>query len=119
MGRPNNDPTIAGPSIVLLQERFRQLEKAKVQRENRTQNLFSHPQVMTQIKNHASVKPEFTHELIFRSEMFDSDQDKFFLELSLNNKHTGYQVRKTQPLWWALTPKCKYENSEVDTSLHL
>lgn len=119
MGRPNNDPTISGPSIVLLQQRFRQLEKAKKQRKNRTSKLFSQPQLMTQIKNHASVKPEFTHELILRSEMIDSDQDKFFLELSLNNKHRSYQVRKTQPLWRALTAKCKYENSEIDTSLHL
>lgn len=119
MGRHNSDPAyITGPSIALLQERFRQLEKAKEQRENRTKKLFSQPQAMTPTKNHAPVKKEFTHELIFRSNILESDQDKLFLGLSLNSKHTGFQVRKTQPSWLASIPKCKYQISEVDTSLH-
>ncbi|KAK4344186.1 hypothetical protein RND71_037280 [Anisodus tanguticus] len=120
MRRQNRDPTYTtGSSIALLQERFRQLEKAKEQRENRTMKLFSQPQVMTSTKIYAHVKPEFTHELNFQSEMLESDHDKLFLGLSLNSKHTGYQVRTTQPSWRVLKPKRKYENSEVDTSLHL
>ncbi|KAF3621320.1 hypothetical protein FXO38_31864 [Capsicum annuum] len=120
MGRQNStDPTIAGPSIALLQERFRQLEKAKELRENRSKILFSQPQVMTPATNHDPVKPEFTHEVSFRSEILESDQDKLFLDLSLNSKHNGYQVRETQLSWRALKSKCKYDNSEVDTSLHL
>lgn len=120
MERPNNDANnIAGPSIALLQERFRQLEKAREQREDKTLKLFPEPQVMnisTKICIPAH-KQGLQHDQLV---IFPSEKDHLSLGLSLNNSNrTSHRATKTPTFWSGFSSKRKFENSDVDTSLHL
>ncbi|KAM3301447.1 hypothetical protein P3S67_015949 [Capsicum chacoense] len=127
MGRTNNnnDANVAGPSIALLQERFRQLERAREQREEKTLKLFPEPQVI-KISNKNYVPSsnqglQRDQRVIFPSRTYEKDHN-LSLGLSLNNSNnnqTGLRVTKTQKFWSGFSPKRKLGNSDVDTSLHL
>ncbi|KAK4363176.1 hypothetical protein RND71_018417 [Anisodus tanguticus] len=124
MGRPNNnDANVAGPSIALLQERFRQLERAREQREDKTLKLFPEPQV-TKISTKSYVPAnqglQRDQRVIFPSGTHEKDHN-LSLGLSLNNNsnQTGYRTMKTQRFWSGFSPKRKFGNSDVDTSLRL
>ncbi|OIT26176.1 hypothetical protein A4A49_64897 [Nicotiana attenuata] len=120
MERPNNDTNnIAGPSIALLQERFRQLEKAREQREDKTLKLFPEPQVMNiSTKNCIPAQnQELQHDEMV---IFPSEKDHLSLGLSLNNSNqTGFRAMKTRTFWSGFSANRIFENSDVDTSLHL
>ncbi|KAL2493532.1 uncharacterized protein Fot_37289 [Forsythia ovata] len=74
MGRQNNDPEVVGSSIVLLQERFRQLQRLKEKREEKELvKLFVDP-----IQNKIS----------FSSSNHADFQDPLALGLNLNGKNT-------------------------------
>lgn len=124
MGRPNNnDANVAGPSIALLQERFRQLERAREQREDRTLKLFPEPEVLKiSNKNYIPANQGLQRDqrVIFPSGTHEKDHN-LSLGLSLNNNsnQTGLRGMKTQKFWSGFSPKRKFGNSDVDTSLHL
>uniref|UniRef100_A0A5B7BZL8 Uncharacterized protein n=1 Tax=Davidia involucrata TaxID=16924 RepID=A0A5B7BZL8_DAVIN len=125
MGRQNSDPTVAGSSIALLQERFRQLQRVREKREERELlKLFSEPERSTPTMNLEPAKLSFQPEMIFppRPTLHDS------LSLGLNSqsKHADFRAIKTPPstnLWSTdaavMSTSQIFENSEVDTSLHL
>lgn len=123
MGRQNNDAVIVGPSIALLQERFRKLERMKEKREEERQIMFSaEPKRMISPSNYNSI----TDELFLASR--PGFQDPLSLALNMNTKHADYRVvRSGQPSFSSLrfadkrdvkTPH-KFDISDVDTSLHL
>lgn len=123
MGRQNNDAVIVGPSIALLQERFRKLERMKEKREEERQIMFSaEPKRMISPSNYNSI----TDELFLASR--PGFQDPLSLALNMNPKHADYRVvRSGQPSFSSLrfaekrdvkTPH-KFDISDVDTSLHL
>lgn len=123
MGRQNNDPAIVGPSIALLQERFRKLERMKEKREEERQIMFSaEPKRIISPSNYNSI----TDELFLPSR--PACQDPLSLALNLNTKHADYKVvRSGQPsissLWFGekrdAKTRQKFDISDVDTSLHL
>lgn len=127
MGRQTGDPTTVSPSIALLQERFRHLEKVKERREERDLlKLFSETErnAPTMVFDQHS-KSSFQSEMIIphRSTL----QDSLSLGLNLRTDPAGLRAMKMQPLTnsWpygtaatAGTSKSS-ENSGVDTSLHL
>ncbi|CAI9782290.1 unnamed protein product [Fraxinus pennsylvanica] len=107
MGRQNNDPKVVGSSIVLLQERFRQLQRLKEKREERDLlKLFVDP-----IQN----------KMRFSSPKHDF-QDPLALGLNLYGENTAdIQALDTQLRSGAdLRVPCSFEiNTDVDTPLHL
>lgn len=123
-GLNNNDANVAGPSIALLQERFRQLERAREQREDKTLKLFPEAQVI-KISNNNYIPSnqglQRDQRVIFPSGTHEKDH---ILSLGLclnnnNNNQIGLRVMKTQKFWPGFSPKGKFGNSDVDTSLHL
>ncbi|KAK4714026.1 hypothetical protein R3W88_019933 [Solanum pinnatisectum] len=128
MGRPNNNNNndtnvAAGPSIALLQERFRQLERAREQREDKTLKLFPEAQVIKiSNKNYVTSNQGLQRDqrVIFSSGIHAKDQNlSLGLSLNNNNNQTSLRVMKTQKFWSSFSPKHKFGNSDVDTSLHL
>lgn len=125
MGRQNSDPAIVGPSITLLQERFKKLERIKEKRAERRQIMFSEPKgiVPTNYVSYSS----FSGELLFLPSPA-SDQDPLSLGINLNNKHADYgalnETRSPSSFLWSAdkrgvkTPQM-FDISGVDTSLHL
>ncbi|CAA3015430.1 Hypothetical predicted protein [Olea europaea subsp. europaea] len=106
MGRQNNDQKVVGSSIVLLQERFRQLQRIKEKREERELlKLFVDP-----IQNKMS----------FSSSKNDF-QDPLALGLNLYGNNTeDFESLDTQQLSGAdFRVPCSFEITDVDTSLHL
>lgn len=123
MGRlnNNNDNNVgAGPSIALLQERFRQLERAREQREDKTLKLFPEAQVV-KISNKNYVTSNQGLQRDQRVIITHEKDQNISLGLSLNNynNQTSLRVMKTQKFWSSFSPKHKFGNSDVDTSLHL
>ncbi|XP_027183793.1 uncharacterized protein LOC113782081 [Coffea eugenioides] len=135
MGRPNRqnrDTAIVGPSIVLLQERFKKLGRIKEKREQMKQTLkmvFSEPQRILQ-SNCRSYNSFTDHELnLYLPSRPAFDEDPLSLGFTLSNKHAEYgALKKAQPSFSALwsydervvnTPQMYDKNSDVDTSLHL
>lgn len=123
MGRQNNDAVIVGPSIALLQERFRKLERMKEKREEERHIMLSaEPKTMISPSNYNSI----TDELFLASR--PGFQDPLSLALYMNTKHADYRVaRSEKPSISSLrfaekrdvkTPH-KFDISDVDTSLHL
>lgn len=121
MARESGDPTAVGSSIVLLQERFRQLQKMKEKREGRELlKLFSESEQITTTPSKCS-DPERT---VYTSR--PPPRDSLSLGLDLYNKHADFRPIQTPPstnLWSAGAAKVSksysYEKSDVDTSLHL
>lgn len=125
MGRQSNDPTMVSSSIALLQERFRQLEKVKEQREEKELlNLFAETE---RIMPTAHFEPS---KLSFQPQMTNPNwstlRDSPSLELNLQTKQVDVQAMK-RPTLTDLRPNGaamastsrSFENSDVDTSLHL
>lgn len=118
MGRPNNN--VAGPSIALLQERFRQIERAREQREDKTLRLFPENQLIKISNNNCIPSNQRLQRVIFPSRTSEKDHNlSLGLSLNNNNNQTGLRVVKTQKFWSGFSPKRKFGNSDVDTSLHL
>ncbi|KAI5683137.1 hypothetical protein M9H77_04365 [Catharanthus roseus] len=136
MGRENSDHSaIAGPSIALLQERFKQLQRIKEKREERVQLLDffadSPPKRFTTNLQQS--------ELILASKQ-KNFQDSLSLGLNWNSKQyhhihaaaspDNYRdriiIRNQPPQWFADTKlgvktpnNNKFDICDVDTSLHL
>ncbi|GMI98561.1 hypothetical protein like AT4G16447 [Hibiscus trionum] len=111
MGGQGGDPTMVTSSIALLQERFRQLQKVRAKREEKELlKLFSEPDRTDSIKRY---EPEVA--LPSRQPQQDS------LALGLNSLSMG--IPASTSLWpnsAATSSTTKYyDNSDVDTSLHL
>lgn len=111
MGRQNNDPNskVVCSSIVLLQERFRQLQRLKEKREERDLlKLFVDPSRL----------------LLSDTDFHQNFQDPLALGLNLYGKNTADFLAlnsQAQPLRSAADLKVAYsfEKTDVDTSLHL
>nr|GMD33608.1 uncharacterized protein LOC112028527 [Ipomoea batatas]GMD64168.1 uncharacterized protein LOC112028527 [Ipomoea batatas] len=125
MGRETRDPAALGSSIALLQERFRQLQRAREQREVRELKLLFEPQVMSPARSfEAGKKPVFVQEsgLVPFGE---GDRDPLTLGLNLSSRQADFQAMKKRALWWGdekisvSSGYRKMENCDVDTSLHL
>lgn len=119
MGRQTTDHTVmGGSSIVLLQERFRQLQRAREEREKRELKLFFDP------PPHPLMAPDLQQKIVFSSEAVDQETLSLGLTLCTTNK-SEFQAfnRQQHPLWSANTTTLnklhKIENYDVDTSLHL
>ncbi|KAL2474492.1 Uncharacterized protein Adt_35228 [Abeliophyllum distichum] len=106
MGRQNNDPKVVGSSIVLLQERFRRLQRLKEKREEREL-------VKLLVDNKSS----------FSSSKHADFQDPLALGLNLNVKNTPdfRALNRQQPIRSSADFRVSYsfEKTDVDTSLHL
>ncbi|OAY55233.1 hypothetical protein MANES_03G138300v8 [Manihot esculenta] len=125
MGRQNCDPAIMHSSIALLQERFRQLERAKEMRQQRELlRLFSEAE---QVKSAKGYEPS---RLFFHSELISSSpgqplQASIYLHSNTENNHTNLRINET-PDWVNIWSKNtvthitnNFDDSDVDTSLHL
>ncbi|XVF71763.1 hypothetical protein PTKIN_Ptkin12aG0065100 [Pterospermum kingtungense] len=132
MGRQGGDPTVVSSSIALLQERFRQLQKVREKREERELlKLFSesergHSPTMRYDPNRLSMvtPPPYRQAL-------HHDQDSLALGLNSQSWQTDFRSAMAIPastassLWpnnsTATTSSTSkyFENSDVDTSLHL
>ncbi|CAN4084491.1 unnamed protein product [Withania somnifera] len=100
MGSPNNkEGNVAGPSIALLQEKFRQLERAREQREDKKLQLFQEPQVIKiSNKNYLPAKrgQERDERVIFPSRTHEKDHNlSLGLSLNSNSSQAGLRVMKT------------------------
>ncbi|KAI3457729.1 hypothetical protein Pfo_014392 [Paulownia fortunei] len=114
MGRQNKDPAVAGSSIVLLQERFKQLQRLKEMREER-QLLKLLPQSTDGYDEPAKLSMSFsTSEAAF--------QDPLALGLNSNAHHMAH-FRAIKPQQFpsaARGPRSFFEKPDVvDTSLRL
>uniref|UniRef100_A0A7N2M9I5 Uncharacterized protein n=2 Tax=Quercus lobata TaxID=97700 RepID=A0A7N2M9I5_QUELO len=125
MSRQSNDATMVSSSIALLQERFRQLEKVKERREEKELlNLFAETERIMPTTHFEPSKLSFQPQMTTpnRSTLRDSPS----LELNLQTKQADVQAMKRPTLtdlWpngaaMASTSR-SFENSDVDTSLHL
>ncbi|KAJ9153887.1 hypothetical protein P3X46_027275 [Hevea brasiliensis] len=124
MGRQNCDPTIMHSSIALLQERFRQVEKAKEMRQQRQLlRLLSEAEQVKSAKAYEPSRP------FFHSELTHSPgqplQGPVYLQPNTENEHTHLQINETAN-WANLRSKNtvthianNFDESDVDTSLHL
>lgn len=138
MGRRNSEAAIAGPSIALLQERFRQLQRVREKREERQLlDLFysdhtiridasKSGNLLRQRSNNKPVDPEIYY---FSNEM-NTLQDPLSLRLELNTKYSNYRDIRIQPggvlqsfsdtgRGGTIKTPNKLDISDVDTSLHL
>lgn len=135
MGRQNDDPAGAtvGPSIALLQERFKKLERIKEKREEERQFISSSSEPKSIIPTDYNNYNSFSDKLFLpsRNNSRHADcQDPLSLGLNLNKQHADYRAlnRSAQPSFsslWSVdkrgsvkTPQ-KFEICDVDTSLHL
>ncbi|KAH7533467.1 hypothetical protein FEM48_Zijuj04G0133700 [Ziziphus jujuba var. spinosa] len=125
MGRQNGDPTMVNSSIALLQERFRQLQKVKERREERElQKFLSETE---RVSNLDPSKQSFQSETIFPHDHRKTPQESLSLGLDLQSKQADLDLSmKTETLTnpWSLNTASSssskgFENSEIDTSLHL
>ena len=113
-----NDGTVkVHSSIALLQERFKQLQRAKEMREER--------ELLRQLIAESAERANQTHqaaahfepkELVFQSEMTGSQckqqpQVSMYLQPSYLQSKKNYQAAMRRP--------SKLDDSDVDTSLHL
>nr|GLL23054.1 uncharacterized protein LOC108469420 [Ipomoea trifida] len=121
MGRQSTDHTVmGGSSIVLLQERFRQLQRAREQREMRELKLFFEP------PPHQLMAPDLQQKIGFSSEAVDQEALSLGLTLCNNKPESRAFNEQHQPPLWSANPNRttlntlhKIENYDVDTSLHL
>ncbi|CDP18243.1 unnamed protein product [Coffea canephora] len=139
MGRQDGDPAgaIVGPSIALLQERFKKLERIKEKRQMSTFSSISEAKriiVPTNYNNDNNNSFSEDHHQMFLPSRPAAPfhQDPLSLGLNLNNKHADYRSLKssgtTRPsfsaLWSAHDKRGvkrpqKPDVSDVDTTLHL
>ncbi|EEF29345.1 uncharacterized protein LOC112536879 [Ricinus communis] len=124
MGRQNCDPTSIHSSIALLQERFRQLERAKEMRQQRELlRLFSEAEQVKPPKAFEQSRPFFHSELVLP--LGQPLQDSLYLQPNMQNRHAELQINETPnsvDLWSKNTVMHitnNFDESDVDTSLHL
>ncbi|CAI9759887.1 unnamed protein product [Fraxinus pennsylvanica] len=107
MGSQNNDPSVAGSSIALLQERFRQLEKLREKRE--VVKLLSEPKWTVTSAETCHRPPKFS---------FPQKEVPVQHPLHLGlGKNEDFQATESRSLHSAETREPN--NFDVDTSLHL
>ncbi|KAK9283959.1 hypothetical protein L1049_012217 [Liquidambar formosana] len=128
MARESSDPTVVGSSIALLQERFRRLERVRERREEKeVLELFSEPErINPSYPTTMSFEPP---KLSFLPPKPPPLQDSLSLGLNSLTKHADFRAIKTTPLInlrsttgaaiVSMRTSNSYENSDVDTSLHL
>ncbi|XP_031267875.1 uncharacterized protein LOC116126324 [Pistacia vera] len=121
MGRQNGDSTMVSSSIALLQERFRQLERVREKREEKELlKLFAESDPIapsTRYDRNKSLQPET---------MIPPLQDSLSLELNSSGKRPDFPAitfPSSSNLWpmSSTSPSTSrnFDNSDVDTSLHL
>ncbi|OAY28392.1 hypothetical protein MANES_15G062700v8 [Manihot esculenta] len=123
MGTQNCDPTIMPSSIALLQERFRQLERAKEMRQKRDLlRLFTEAEQVKSAKAYEPSRP-FLHPELSHSPG-QPLQGSRYLQPNMESKHTSLVIN--EPPNWAKRSKNTvariandFDVSDVDTSLHL
>ncbi|KAI4308495.1 hypothetical protein L6164_031565 [Bauhinia variegata] len=125
MGRQDNNPTVTNSSIALLQERFRQLEKVKERREGKELlKLFSETQKGSSSIHLQPSGSSLQPRLVAPHRPSNHHDYSLSLGLDLANMVTdNHNTRKTTPSassWpdGAATSR-NFDNSDVDTSLHL
>ncbi|PON80707.1 hypothetical protein PanWU01x14_002630 [Parasponia andersonii] len=128
MGRQSGDATTkVSSSIALLQERFRQLQKVKERREEK--------ELMKMLSESEKVSPKGHFDpsnLPFQSNMnlpqrpTSQDDQSLSLGLDLQSKQSDVYTFRSQPLTslWpntsaAASSSKSFDNSDIDTSLHL
>ncbi|GAV78359.1 hypothetical protein CFOL_v3_21827 [Cephalotus follicularis] len=123
MGKRSRDPSMVSTSIALLQERFHKLQREKEKRaERELLMIFSKSPSMCFESN--------SNQFQFHPEMCQAErpalQESLSLGLNLQNKHAVYRAVTTPALtnFWpnstaTANTSRKFENSDVDTSLHL
>ncbi|CAL5391041.1 unnamed protein product [Camellia sinensis] len=132
MGRQHTEPTMVGSSIALLQERFRKLQKVREKREKRELlKLFSESKSPSTAAATPNMPLSFHPEMIFpESSPPPPPQDALSLRLNSSslNKPDDFRAVKTRKSANSRTDidaeitiisSPSFENSEVDTSLHL
>ncbi|XVE72532.1 hypothetical protein DITRI_Ditri11bG0046700 [Diplodiscus trichospermus] len=126
MDRQGSDPTAVSSSIALLQERFRQLQKVKEKREEKELlKLFSESERAGPSMRHEPNRLSFQPEVILPSSQ--PHQESLSLGLNSQSRQTDFRVMSipaSTSLWpnkSAATSSTSnnFENSDVDTSLHL
>ncbi|PRQ52543.1 hypothetical protein RchiOBHm_Chr2g0156651 [Rosa chinensis] len=126
MGRHSSDPIMVSSSIALLQERFRQLQKVKERREEQQllQFLSETERVAPSTRHFEPARPSFQSDMVLPLRPCTPAADSSLsLGLNLQPKQVDYCVMKTaHPFSTSSTTTSasrKYDNSELDTSLHL
>jgi hypothetical protein len=122
MGRQSCDATVIHSSIALLQERFRQLQRAKEMREAREfLRLSSEPERVD-----PAMLYDPTTRLFFHSELIYSPsplpQGSLYLQPKFPSMRTDLHITKTPflgKLDTVMDRKNDFDDSDVDTSLHL
>lgn len=106
MGRQNKDPAVVGSSIMLLQERFKQLQRLKEMRQE-TQMLRLMPQEIDRPSSSSS-----SNETNY--------QDPLSLGLNFNSHHTpNFRAMNPQQFPAVRGTHNFFEIPDVDTSLRL
>ncbi|XP_050217279.1 uncharacterized protein LOC126668106 [Mercurialis annua] len=124
MGRQTCDPTVIHSSIALLQERFRQLERAKEMRQQRELlRLFAEAEQVKPVKGYEQSRTFFQSELVLPPGK--PLHDNLYIRPYMQNKYAEFQINET-PNLVSLCPKNtvmhitnNFDESDVDTSLHL
>ncbi|KAJ9169947.1 hypothetical protein P3X46_018088 [Hevea brasiliensis] len=125
MGRQNGDATVASSSIALLQERFRKLQRIREKRqEKELLKLFS--------ESERSAAPAGMHfdpskmtfhqpEMILPNRAPPLQDSHLSLRLNSQSSNNHADIIKTPTSLWpnAGSSSRSFENSDVDTSLHL
>ncbi|XWS47325.1 hypothetical protein CRYUN_Cryun14cG0142800 [Craigia yunnanensis] len=125
MGKQGDDPTMVSSSIALLQERFRQLQKIREKREEKELlKLFSESERASPTMRYEPNRLPFQPDVIrpYRQ----TPQDSPSLGLNSQSRQTNFRamaIPESTSLWpdsaaTSSTSK-NFENSDVDTSLHL
>ncbi|XP_057956685.1 uncharacterized protein LOC131149906 [Malania oleifera] len=125
MSKQSGDPSVMPSSIALLQERFRQLQRAKEMREEKELlRLFSNSEPANPTTFHEPSRLPFTSELILPPR--PPLQTSLSQPPNSQSKHADLQVIET-PVWANnLRSRDRVphrsdnpDDSDVDTSLHL
>lgn len=121
MGRGGCDPTAVSSSIALLQERFRELERMKERRVGRELTVQLLP---PRSRVNSTIHISDCSELSYRANTNprQTPQD-FLLSLGLNSQSPPVDPRAMKNSTWSCSlgkqPHESFEDSDVDTSLHL
>ncbi|KAK7299856.1 hypothetical protein RJT34_10684 [Clitoria ternatea] len=124
MGRQDNDPTTVNSSIALLQERFRQLEKVKERREGKQLlKLLSSSESQrgtSSLHNPTSQNSPQPRLLPPHHRPTLHDSLSLGLNLTSNDHNNTMKSSPSNNLWTqGATTSRNFDNSDVDTSLHL
>ncbi|KAJ6329526.1 hypothetical protein OIU77_011075 [Salix suchowensis] len=137
MGRQNGDAAVVNSSIALLQERFRELQRIREKRqEKEILKLFASSESDQRVASavhfdEPASKLTFQPDQVILPNRPSTPQDSLLslgLNSQSNNKHPDFRAMKGTPssLWPHSTGSSSsssssrnFENSDVDTSLHL